>query len=245
MARIRSIKPEFFVSQTLAKVSLGARLTFVGLWTEADDEGRLVDSAKMLAGSLFPHDDDIDAKTVDGWLEELVGIGVISRYTAGDGRYLCVNRWTEHQRVPHARASTLPEPPKKTNARRMNGSRTAPAPCRPEREQGKGKGSAQVKSTREPELDAAFEACWSRYPKKLRKPEALKAYRARRKAGIEASDLLRATENYARKVERERTEPKYVMFGATFYGPNDRWREHLEAEPVVALYDTTSYGSPV
>ena len=40
MARIRYIKPEFFDSEQVASVSLGARLLFAGLWTVADREGR-------------------------------------------------------------------------------------------------------------------------------------------------------------------------------------------------------------
>ena len=40
MARIRSIKPEFWDNQYLKQLSSLARLTFIGLWSQADDEGR-------------------------------------------------------------------------------------------------------------------------------------------------------------------------------------------------------------
>jgi len=39
MARIRTIKPSFFTSLTIADLGLAERLTFIGLWTHVDDEG--------------------------------------------------------------------------------------------------------------------------------------------------------------------------------------------------------------
>ena len=39
--RIRTIKPEFWPSEKLAKASREARLLFVGLWSMADDSGRI------------------------------------------------------------------------------------------------------------------------------------------------------------------------------------------------------------
>ena len=42
MARIRTIKPEFFTSEDIVALSPLARLLFIALWCEADREGRLV-----------------------------------------------------------------------------------------------------------------------------------------------------------------------------------------------------------
>ena len=42
MARIRTIKPEFFTSDDICALSPRARLLYIGLWCEADREGRLV-----------------------------------------------------------------------------------------------------------------------------------------------------------------------------------------------------------
>ena len=50
MARIRSIKPEFFTSIPVGGVSRDARLMFVGLWTNVDDDGRWVDLATVPTG---------------------------------------------------------------------------------------------------------------------------------------------------------------------------------------------------
>ena len=71
MARIRTVKPETFSSYSLAQVSIEARYLFIGLWTEADDEGRLIDSPKRIAGDLFPHDEGIDEVNVTAWIDDL------------------------------------------------------------------------------------------------------------------------------------------------------------------------------
>ncbi len=52
MARIRTIKPEAFVSVSLAVVTLTAERTFFGLLTQADDQGRCRDAA-IIAGQLW------------------------------------------------------------------------------------------------------------------------------------------------------------------------------------------------
>ncbi len=51
MARIRSIKPEFPQSESMGNVSRDARLTFIQLWTLADDSGRLRGSSRAF---FFP-----------------------------------------------------------------------------------------------------------------------------------------------------------------------------------------------
>ncbi|GAA3272735.1 hypothetical protein GCM10010469_51020 [Streptomyces labedae] len=53
MARIRIIKPEAFVSVSLAVVTLTAERTFFGLLTQADDQGRYRDHAAIIAGQLW------------------------------------------------------------------------------------------------------------------------------------------------------------------------------------------------
>lgn len=111
MARSRTLRPSFFSSFSLAKVCRDARLTFTGLWVEADDDGRLIDSPKHLAGAIFPHDDDVTADMLKGWLDELEKIEAIHRYETPRGRYIVIVNWSEHQKPPHPTPSKLPTPP--------------------------------------------------------------------------------------------------------------------------------------
>ncbi|KPI02922.1 hypothetical protein OK074_5072 [Actinobacteria bacterium OK074] len=112
MARIRTIKPEAFVSESMAAVSLTARWTFLGLLTQADDYGRHRDHAAIIAGRLWPLDPDHTPFRVEEDLQQLTGEGMICRYTGCDGRgYLHVVNWAKHQKIDRPSASRLPRCP--------------------------------------------------------------------------------------------------------------------------------------
>lgn len=97
MARIRTIKPQFFTSEDICRLSAFARLLFQGLWCEADREGYLEDRPFQLKMRLLPVDDC----NVDALLWELAGAGLIDRYRADDGKdYIRIVTFLEHQR-PH------------------------------------------------------------------------------------------------------------------------------------------------
>jgi hypothetical protein len=110
--RIRSIKPEFFTSETLAKVSISARLTFIGLWTYVDDNGVGIDNDRLIAAALYPLDDNpLEAlRRVSEDLRQLSAVGVISRYAADDRKYLFISNWVEHQKVSHPGKPRYPRP---------------------------------------------------------------------------------------------------------------------------------------
>lgn len=115
MARIRTIKPEFPQSESMGRVSRDARLTFIMLWTIADDSGRLRGNSRMLASLLFPYDDDA-RKHIDGWLKELENEGCITRYAVEGDTYLQVNGWANHQKIDKPSASKIPPPPEPSRA---------------------------------------------------------------------------------------------------------------------------------
>lgn len=115
MARIRTIKPEFFASLTIAELPLEARLTFIGLWTHADDEGRCVDDARLVKAALWPLDDRA-ASDVEQDLRVLSEHSLIARYEVGGRRFLQVSGWAEHQRINRPTASRFPSPEEAENA---------------------------------------------------------------------------------------------------------------------------------
>src|SRR5690349_16384617 len=59
MARIRSLKPDAFKSESLSRVPRGTRWTFAGLWTYLDDAGRGKDNARLIWAELYPLDEDV------------------------------------------------------------------------------------------------------------------------------------------------------------------------------------------
>ena len=59
MPRIRTIKPEFWSSPGVARMTPLARLTFIGMWNWADDAGRGTYNPRELMGFIFPHDEEM------------------------------------------------------------------------------------------------------------------------------------------------------------------------------------------
>ncbi|WP_327330005.1 MULTISPECIES: hypothetical protein [unclassified Streptomyces] len=124
MARIRTIKPEAFFSESLAEVSVEAERTFFGLLTQADDHGRHRDNAAIIAGLLWPLRAEHTSVHVEDDLHQLANAGLICRYTGCDGRrYLHVVTWSEHQKIDKPSQSRLPSCPQHQAADRC-------APCK-------------------------------------------------------------------------------------------------------------------
>jgi hypothetical protein len=124
MARIRTIKPEAFVSESLAEVSVEAERTFFGLLCQADDHGRHRDNAAIIAGLLWPLRAEHTSVHVEDNLQQLANAGLICRYTGCDGRrYLHIVTWFEHQKIDKPSQSRLPSCPEHHGADRC-------APCK-------------------------------------------------------------------------------------------------------------------
>lgn len=104
MARIRTIKPEFFTSEDIVGLSPLARLLYIAIWCEADKEGRLAWKPVTFKLRYFPGDNcDIHALC-----EEIVDAGLVKLY--GEG-YAVVPSFKAHQHInPRESDSQLPEP---------------------------------------------------------------------------------------------------------------------------------------
>lgn len=98
MARIRSIKPEFWSSEQVMECSPMARLMFIGLWNFCDDAGNHVASAKTIKAEIFPGD-DISSTDVQGLLDELSSNSLIAFYTNDSKDFLHVTGWKKHQKI--------------------------------------------------------------------------------------------------------------------------------------------------
>lgn len=106
--RIRSIKPEFWESESLGRVSREARLLFIGLFSCCDDQGRARASSRLLASRLYPYDDDA-FKKLPAWIAELQKEGCIRIYQVDGESYLDIPKWLNHQKIDKPSASKLPQ----------------------------------------------------------------------------------------------------------------------------------------
>lgn len=141
MARIRTIKPEFFTSLTINKLSLTAQRTFIGLWTYADDHGRGLDNTQLIKAALWPLVSRHSAARVERDMKEIAALSLILRYEVDGNCYFQILGWGEHQRVNRPSTSRIPQPPPPEGSPRIHGGLTEDSP--PERkgtrELGKGR----------------------------------------------------------------------------------------------------------
>jgi len=94
VARIRTIKPEFFKDEKVADLDPEVRLLFIGLWTLADREGRLADKPRWINVELFPYA-GIDIASALCSLEKS---GLIIRYEANMHPFIQIVNFLKHQR---------------------------------------------------------------------------------------------------------------------------------------------------
>jgi hypothetical protein len=149
MARIRSIKPDFWTSEQVLECSPIARLLFIGIWNFADDAGRLPFSPKSIKAQVFPAD-DFTIDNVRGMLNELSANGLILIYSVDDKEYLEVTGW-HHQRIDKPQPARYPAPfsDNSTNAPR------AIPPDRKGKDRSRRERKGEEQDAREPRADAA------------------------------------------------------------------------------------------
>lgn len=97
LARIRTIKPEFWTSAQVAECSTNARLLFVGLWNFCDDGGIHPASVKRLRMEVFPGDPFRDAD-IQKLIDELIRSKLIVEFESQGEAYWCVTGW-HHQKI--------------------------------------------------------------------------------------------------------------------------------------------------
>lgn len=117
MARIRTIKPEFPTSPQVRALTRDARLFFLQLLNQLDDQGRAEYSPKALAGQLYPSDDDVESREINDWvtcccesLDDEDGSSLLVRYEHRGRRYIAAPKFNEHQVINKPTKSRHPAP---------------------------------------------------------------------------------------------------------------------------------------
>jgi len=145
MARIRTIKPEFFTSEDIFGMTPLARLFYVSLWCESDRLGRLEWKPGTFKARYLPAD-NCDINELGA---ELVERGLIILYTVNGKQYAEIPTFTEHQVINNRESlSTIP-------ARVVDASFTRESAVKAEGKEGReGKGREGVTPLSEPSPDA-------------------------------------------------------------------------------------------
>lgn len=225
MARIRTIKPEFFTSSDVVTRSPLARLLYIGLWCEADREGRFEWKPKTLKLRYLPGDDG----DIDDLAAELVEVGMLVIYEVEGVLYAEIPGFKKHQVINNR------ESPSEIPARVGHASARVKAEGRKEGKEGR---EGRVDDTTPlPPLGepTGFSEFWSSWPSSNRKEAKGKCLEVWKKQKVEsvAADVIR-------HVNSLKTSQAWTKNGGEFipaplvYLNQRRWEGAETAEPAVS-----------
>ena len=105
--RIRTLKPEFWSSETIAPLPDTAKLLAIGLLNYADDEGYFWANPVLIRASIFPFDDS--STTIRRLLDDLSRVGYLAiGKRTDDGRVVGkVVNFLLHQRIDRPKDSII------------------------------------------------------------------------------------------------------------------------------------------
>ena len=108
MARRRMIDPNIWESEDYAQLGVLAKLVFIGMISNADDEGRGRASAVYLRSKVFPYDESIRSQDVSDALDEISSSLSVMFYRLNGNEYYAMRNWKKWQRVDKPQPSNIP-----------------------------------------------------------------------------------------------------------------------------------------
>lgn len=112
--RIRSTKPEFWRSKTIAQLDWSTRLVLKGLESYVDDNGVGKDDLALIAADVFPRDLSSNPRDTLARLSEAISTlaehVLIVRYDFDAEDLLYIDRWKDLQRIDKPGKGRFPRP---------------------------------------------------------------------------------------------------------------------------------------
>lgn len=97
MARIRTIKPEFWEDEKIGKLPIPCRLFFIGCWNFADDFGVIKGNAALLKSQIFPYDENLRVSEIKKWIDSLVDARMLVPIIHAEESYYFIRTFRSHQ----------------------------------------------------------------------------------------------------------------------------------------------------
>lgn len=115
MARKRMIDPQIWMSEDFSKLSHLARLIWIGLFSNADDEGRGRANVSFIKSQLFPFDNELSIKKIENCLQEIENLMSIKFYVVDNKKYYQLLSWGKFQTINRPSQSQIPKMPENTD----------------------------------------------------------------------------------------------------------------------------------
>ena len=158
------------------------------------------------------------------WIKEFEADSMVNIKSTAKGTTVTIENWGDYQKVDSISDTTQTE-----DKQEINTNKNIKKEKNVKNNTKGGKFDLVKKENGKYKYPEDFEKIWDVYPpSRGTKKKAWRKWKARRNKEIDNDTLLEAAQNYKIEIEHEGTEKKYVKHGATFYGPDDHWREYLE-----------------
>lgn len=259
---MRGIKPETFTDDKILQVSPLARWLFIGMWTQACDNGHVEDNHVQLKVRLLP----MDSCDVHGLVSELISQGLLiqgegflkvpnlTKHQKMDRRFLVFCKWCDRDEEVRFSPSDKLERYSKSNVvhdeedasegavtsgtRRVHDVQ-ATGTQRALVDEGEGEGEGELNPSSTADAEDEFAEWYSAYPRKEAKGAARKAFKtARKKTSLES--LMAGLTRYTESIQgKERT---FIALPGSWLNA-ERWEDEIPngthtAPPKNPLWDT-------
>jgi hypothetical protein len=128
LARQRFIHPSIWDDKKIAKLSFVERLFFIGCFSNADDDGRLIGDPAYLRSIIFKYD-DLSLEEVRQIRDNVVlNCKNLILYVVDDEEYLTFSKWKDYQKPKYPTPSKIPPFPgrfpedSRNDSRKIDGS---------------------------------------------------------------------------------------------------------------------------
>ncbi len=103
------IEPAIWQSESMGRLTIRQRLMFIGMFSNADDQGRLRASAPVIRSTIFPYD-DITLADIEIDMLQIESVSCIMLYEVNGSRFAQVINWWKYQKHQWAYPSLIPKP---------------------------------------------------------------------------------------------------------------------------------------
>ena len=242
MPRKRMIDPSFWSDEKLGECTRDERLLFMGLISNADDEGYGRANPKLLRSSIFPYD-DLRVSDLEKWLSRLGGLQLIALYEVKGQTYYYLPNFTKHQTINKPVKSAIPKPVGiekdqmtgdygRTTVVLPEDYRSATVALPPKRNRREKNtpippmgGELPPKGACIPDRgNEMFGRFWSSYPRKTAKQNALRAFEKLNVTEALLTEMLAALDWQRHSEEWTKEGGRFVPYPATWLNQR-RWED--------------------
>jgi hypothetical protein len=219
----RMIHMKMWASEQIGKLSLSARLLYIGTIVLGDDEGRLRGNPAFLRSQIFLYDEDISINDVKIWLDEIINQRLLIPYLIEEETYLYHPNWIRYQQLRKDRLkdSFIPAPDWQPNGNQMA------TKCPPKIREDK------IREDKINNLLTSFAEFWLAYPKKVSRKVAEKSWLHIKPNETLFKKIMSALEVVKKSDGWVKDDGKFIPHPSTWLN-QERWDDVVTVKAIIS-----------